>query len=94
MLDTVFYARDKWLHPDGLMFPDRAKMYFVGIEDADYKEKKLDFWEDVYGIDMSIIRPTVMAEPIVDVVEGNAVITIECLLYNIDIKNVSICIKI
>ena len=23
MLDTVLYARDKWLAPGGLMFPDR-----------------------------------------------------------------------
>ena len=23
MLDTVLFARDKWLAPDGLMFPDR-----------------------------------------------------------------------
>ena len=23
MLDTVLYARDKWLAPNGLMFPDR-----------------------------------------------------------------------
>jgi hypothetical protein len=23
MLDTVLYARDKWLKPGGLMFPDR-----------------------------------------------------------------------
>ena len=88
MLDTVMFARDKWLHPDGLMFPDRAKLYVSGIEDADYKEKKLEFWQDVYGIDMSIIRPTVMAEPIVDVVEASAVITTECMLYDIDIKNV------
>lgn len=88
MLNTVLFARDKWLASDGMMFPDRAKMYLVGIEDADYKEKKLDFWQDVYGIDMSIIRPTVMAEPIVDVVEAQAVVTTECLLYDIDIKKV------
>lgn len=24
MLDTVLYARDKWLKPDGLLFPDRS----------------------------------------------------------------------
>ena len=24
MLDTVLYARDKWLKPGGLMFPDRS----------------------------------------------------------------------
>lgn len=90
MLDTVLFARDKWLQPDGLMFPDRAKMYVAGIEDADYKEKKLEFWQDVYGIDMSIIRPTVMAEPIVDVVEASAIVTTECLLYDIDLKLVKI----
>ena len=88
MLDTVLYARDKWLNPDGMMFPDRAKMYLLGIEDADYKEKKLEFWQDVYGIDMSVIRPTVISEPIVDVVEAQAVVTTECLLYDIDIKQV------
>jgi type I protein arginine methyltransferase len=88
MLDTVLFARDKWLQPDGLMFPDKAKMFVSGIEDADYKERKLEFWSDVYGINMSIIKPTVMAEPIVDVVESNAVITTECLLYQIDIKTV------
>lgn len=90
MLDTVLYARDKWLSPNGMMFPDRAKMYVSGIEDADYKERKLEFWQDVYGIDMSVIRPTVMAEPIVDVVEASAVVTTESLLYDIDLKNVQL----
>ena len=33
MLDSVLYARDKWLAPDGLMFPDRATMYICAIED-------------------------------------------------------------
>ena len=27
MLDSVIFARDKWLRPDGLMFPDKATMY-------------------------------------------------------------------
>jgi hypothetical protein len=26
MLDTVLFARDKWLAPDGLMFPDKRKL--------------------------------------------------------------------
>lgn len=37
MLDTVIYARDKWLVPDGLILPDRATLTLVGIEDGDYK---------------------------------------------------------
>ncbi|KAB0390641.1 hypothetical protein E2I00_004607, partial [Balaenoptera physalus] len=31
MLNTVLYARDKWLAPDGLIFPDRATLYEVDI---------------------------------------------------------------
>ena len=33
MLDTVLYARDKWLAEGGLMFPDKATLYVCGIED-------------------------------------------------------------
>lgn len=32
MLDTVLYARDKWLKPDGIMFPDRATLLLCAIE--------------------------------------------------------------
>jgi len=37
MLDTVLYARDKWLAPTGLMFPDKATLYVCAIEDRQYK---------------------------------------------------------
>ena len=41
MLDTVLVARDKYLAPGGLMFPDQATLFLAGIEDADYKEEKI-----------------------------------------------------
>lgn len=37
MLDTVIYARDKWMPNGGIMMPDRCTMSLVAIEDADYK---------------------------------------------------------
>ncbi|GFH21669.1 protein arginine N-methyltransferase 1, partial [Haematococcus lacustris] len=37
MLDTVVYARDKWLAPGGIMLPDKATLHIVGIEDGEYK---------------------------------------------------------
>ena len=30
MLDTVIYARDKWLDDSGLMFPDLCTLYICG----------------------------------------------------------------
>jgi hypothetical protein len=41
MLDTVLVARDKYLVPGGLIFPDKATMYIAAIEDGDYKEEKI-----------------------------------------------------
>ena len=38
------------------MMPDKATIWMCGIEDSEYKEKRLDFWNDVYGFDMSCVR--------------------------------------
>ena len=41
MLDTVLYARDKYLDTGGLIFPDKATIYMSGIEDGEYKDEKI-----------------------------------------------------
>jgi len=71
MLDTVLFARDKWLAPGGLMFPDKATLYICGIEDRQYKDDKIHWWDDVYGFDMSCIRKVALTEPLVDTVDCN-----------------------
>merc|ERR1712038_612095 len=86
MLDTVLYARDKWLAPDGLMFPDRATMYICAIEDRQYKDDKINWWDDVYGFDMSCIREVALQEPLVDVIDRNQVVTTPALIKEIDIQ--------
>ena len=102
MLDTVLYARDKvstihtfflssyprfqWLAPGGLMFPDKATLYICAIEDRQYKDDKINWWDDVYGFDMSAIRKVALTEPLVDVVDRNQVVTGNCLVKEIDIQ--------
>mmetsp|Transcript_7108 Transcript_7108/g.9588 ORF Transcript_7108/g.9588 Transcript_7108/m.9588 type:complete len:148 (+) Transcript_7108:1184-1627(+) len=70
MLDTVLYARDKWLVPNGILFPDKAIMYICAIEDAQVKNERIDFWDDVYGFDMSPLKEIAIKEPVVDVVDA------------------------
>lgn len=43
MLDTVLWARDRYLRKDGkgLIFPDKATLFMAGIEDGDYKDDKI-----------------------------------------------------
>ncbi|XP_044917209.1 protein arginine N-methyltransferase 8 isoform X8 [Felis catus] len=80
MLNTVIFARDKWLKPGGLMFPDRAALYVVAIEDRQYKDFKIHWWENVYGFDMTCIRDVAMKEPLVDIVDPKQVVTNACLI--------------
>lgn len=89
MLDTVIYARDKWLRKDGgLLFPDRAQLFLTAIEDRAYKNKKINFWDDVYGYKMSCIKDLAISEPLVDCVESKQIATTECLLKEIDLHSV------
>ena len=73
MRDCVLWARDEYLNADGLLFPDRAVMYVASIEDADYRQQKIDFWDDVYGVDMTCIKKWALKEPLVDSVESRAI---------------------
>jgi len=86
MLDTVLYARDKWLAADGLMFPDKCTLYVTAIEDRQYKDDKINWWDDVYGFDMSCIRKVALSEPLVDRVDRNHVVSNNCLIKEIDIQ--------
>ncbi|KAJ1804896.1 Nuclear SAM-dependent mono-and asymmetric methyltransferase [Coemansia sp. RSA 2599] len=88
MLDTVLVARDKYLQPGGMIFPDTATMVISTIEDSDYKDEKLNFWNDVYGFKMSCIREAAMTEPLVDTVESGVVNSSQCVFKTIDILTV------
>lgn len=81
MLDSVLYARDKWLVKNGLIFPDHAKLYVAAIEDADYKDEKIGFWGQLWGLDFSPLQSVVMQEPISDIVEQSGIATnVACVL--------------
>ncbi|TRM69382.1 S-adenosyl-L-methionine-dependent methyltransferase [Schizophyllum amplum] len=88
MLDTVLVARDKYLKPGGLIFPDNATMYIAAIEDQDYKDEKINFWDNVYGFDYSCIKDIALREPLVDTVDLKAVVTDPCVLKHIDLLTV------
>jgi type I protein arginine methyltransferase len=90
MLDTVLYARDKWLRKDGLLFPDRATLYLCGIEDAQYKSDKIDFWDNVYGLNMSCIKNVALTEPLVDTVDCEQVMTTVQAVFSVDMATAKV----
>ncbi|CAF0933703.1 unnamed protein product [Adineta steineri] len=90
IIQSVIYARDKFLKPDGLIFPDRATMYMVGIEDRDYKEDKVEWWSTVYGYNMSCLKNYVMREPLVDTVDKRQICTDHFPLKTFDLKTMTV----
>ena len=85
MLDCVLWARDKYLVKGGKMLPDRAQIFVAALEDGEYKAKKRTFWNDVYGVDMSCMTPTVMKEPIVDSVNSEYLMSDACKVLDLDL---------
>jgi len=89
MLDTVLDARDKYLKPNGMLFPDKATLYVCAIEDAEYREDKINFWNNVYGFDMTCIKELALIEPLVDVCDPQQVMSNSCKILDIDLTTVT-----
>lgn len=89
MLDTVLYARDKYLVKGGLILPDKCSMTIAGIEDGEYKDEKIHYWEDVYGFDYSPFIKVAMSEPMVDTVQNLALVTSAHKFFEFDINTVT-----
>jgi type I protein arginine methyltransferase len=46
MLDSVLWARNKYLVEGGKMLPDRAQIYIAVIEDEQKKRRRSNFWKN------------------------------------------------
>ena len=53
MFDSVIYARDRYLAPDGLMVPSHATLRIAPFADPDFIASHISFWHSVYGFKMS-----------------------------------------
>jgi len=88
MLDTVIWARDKYLAPGGMMFPDKAQLFLCAIEDSEYREDKINFWDNVYGFNMSCIKELALLEPLVDTCDPQQIISSTHQILDIDLYSV------
>jgi len=57
MLESVIYARNRWLKTDGKMFPTRARLHLAPIANDEFKDKIEFFKNKQYGIDLSCLVP-------------------------------------
>ncbi|KAK2118512.1 Protein arginine N-methyltransferase 1 [Saguinus oedipus] len=60
----------------------------MAIEDWQYKDYKIHWWEIVYGFDMSCIQDVAIKEPLVDMVDPKQLVTNTCLIKERDIYTI------
>lgn len=90
IIDGIIFARDKWLKPDGLIFPDRAKLHITAIEDNSRKNNKINWWSNVHGFNMKAIRKFALSEPRFCSVDVNKVVTSSHLLKDINLNTITV----
>uniref|UniRef100_A0A6P6Y7H2 type I protein arginine methyltransferase n=1 Tax=Dermatophagoides pteronyssinus TaxID=6956 RepID=A0A6P6Y7H2_DERPT len=88
MLESVLFARDKWLKSDGYMFPDKAALYAAGVEDGEYRYNRFSFWDNVYGFDFSPIKQTVLQEVVIDAIDPQSIVSSTFCIGYFDLKTV------
>ncbi|XP_035667001.1 protein arginine N-methyltransferase 8-like isoform X2 [Branchiostoma floridae] len=52
-LQSLVIARDRFLKPGGILFPDKNTLYICAIEDKKMHDKHVTYWKDVNGYGMN-----------------------------------------
>lgn len=65
MLDSVIWARDRYLLSDGLMVPSHMNMWMAPMTDPEYIDDHVAFWRDVYGFDMKAMQAGIHDEVLI-----------------------------
>lgn len=76
MLPSVLVTRDKWIARQNKpvkVYPDKASMHIQAWSDEAFYNNKLNFWSNVYGYNMNLIRSSLLKEAMITVLPGQAV---------------------
>ncbi|KAL8952617.1 MAG: hypothetical protein Q9222_001491 [Ikaeria aurantiellina] len=102
MLDSVIWARNRYLKPDGLMVPSHAALRLSLFADDDYIFDRLTFWNSVYGFNMACMQAKAYDDIIVrtvkaDTVQSDSEVFFELPLHTIqkeDLESTGTCFKL
>mmetsp|Transcript_56017 Transcript_56017/g.130975 ORF Transcript_56017/g.130975 Transcript_56017/m.130975 type:complete len:332 (-) Transcript_56017:139-1134(-) len=89
-LPEVLQARDRWLKPSGLIFPDRAKLFVSLVEDPEYKRHHYDYYDQVWGFDFSAMKEAAKSEPVVQACEQKSLLSSSTCVLNLDLHRCTV----
>ncbi|XP_023592769.1 protein arginine N-methyltransferase 3 [Trichechus manatus latirostris] len=90
MLDSVLYAKHKYLAKGGSVYPDICTISLVAVSDVNKHADRIAFWDDVYGFNMSCMKKAVIPEAVVELVDPKTLTSDPCCIKHIDCHTTSI----
>ncbi|KAH0832399.1 S-adenosyl-L-methionine-dependent methyltransferase [Lanmaoa asiatica] len=89
MLDSVLHARDRFLRPNGgVMAPSQCRIMLALCEGSEIKKDRVDFWNDVYGFDLSEMAHETYKDAVVDVVSPESIVSEPYLLKDLHLQSI------
>lgn len=85
-LESVIVARDRFLRPGGLMFPDTASLYMLGNHTG--QDSSLSDWDCQHGFNMTAMAEKEKQEAQLQRLELKQVMTNKCLLKEVNMATV------
>ncbi|XP_062869189.1 protein arginine N-methyltransferase 3 isoform X2 [Trichomycterus rosablanca] len=90
MLDSVIFARDRYLADGGSVYPDRCSISLAAVGDTEKHDGRVAFWDDVYGFKMPCMKKAVIPEAVVEVLQPETVISEPTVIQMLDCNSVSL----
>lgn len=90
MLDSIIYARDNHLNPNGIILPNRCTLSLLGYGNDTLYAEQVEFWSDVYEVNMSDLRKRSIEEALMEVVDPQFALTEPEQIANFDIMTVDL----
>ncbi len=85
MLDSVLVARDRFLAPGGLMAPSQTRLVISAITGDRVFRERIDFWDNVYGYNMSsAMNGVYYPDGVIDFVDREEVVSSEAVVRDIN----------
>jgi len=86
MLDSVIHARNKYLAPDGIILPNACTISMMAVGDSERYAELIGFWDNVYGLKMSSMKPEVLREASIEIVPSDKILSDPSLVLHLDLK--------
>jgi type I protein arginine methyltransferase len=90
MLDSVIYARDRYLKPGGVLMPNRCTISLAGYGDEVGHQSYINFWDNVYGFDYSCLKKDVLKEAVIENLPGEHMLTDPVVILNLNLMTCAV----